>query len=179
MNKAFELLKKFFIRENHSKLRKKDIAAIVIIIILFFVAPPMAVKQHQALMPGKHLGKLPSGSVPWETLGKVKVNYITDENKIFSVRGEPEALALSGKAAQVTGFMTPLEAGTELKKFILSKTPPTCFFCLPAGPDSMVYVESKSGVNYSQEAVTMRGVIFFDKEMTDGIIYRLKEAELL
>ncbi|MBI5815343.1 MAG: DUF3299 domain-containing protein [Nitrospinae bacterium] len=165
-------------KEGAGKPLKRDIASLILLAVLFFIVPWVTVKEHAALMPGRHLGNLAAGSVPWETLAKVKINYVTEQNRIFSVEADKSVLALNGALVKVTGFITPMEPGTRIKRLIVSKYAPSCFFCPPSGPDAMVFVEPVEAMAYTQDPVTVKGTLVFDREMTDGIIYRLRGATL-
>ncbi|MBI4665215.1 MAG: DUF3299 domain-containing protein [Nitrospinae bacterium] len=166
-------LKRLFLKDGGPPLSGRSLLAIGGIVALLLSISPEIVKQHQAVTGVRHLEETP-GSVPWTTLEKVDINYITDKNRLFSVEAQPEVLTLNGKSARVTGFITPLEPGTQLRKFILARTPPTCFFCVPGTPANMVYVETANPVAYKQEPVTVEGIFSFDSDMTDGILYRLR-----
>ena len=65
--------------------------------------------------------------------------------------------ALDGKEVKLRGYITPLQMGSDQKHFLLSTKPPSCAFCIPAGPDEMVEVFSRTPVKYSLEPVTVAG----------------------
>jgi uncharacterized protein len=84
--------------------------------------------------------------------------------------------ALDGKSIKLRGYITPLQFGTDQKHFILSPKPPSCAFCVPAGPDEMVEVYSKTPVKYSLDPVTISGVFAVLPNDPGGLMYRMADA---
>jgi hypothetical protein len=85
--------------------------------------------------------------------------------------------ALDGKAVQLRGYVTPLQLGTSQKHFLLSTKPPSCAFCVPAGPDEMVEVFCRTPVKYSLEPVTVAGKFALLNNDPGGMFYRVADAE--
>ena len=55
------------------------------------------------------------------------------------------------------GFIYPLEGGLEHEHFLLTAWPPSCPFCLPAGPSQMVEVFCKEPIEFSDGAIMLAG----------------------
>jgi uncharacterized protein len=113
------------------------------------------------------------GVVSWQTLSqvmtvKVKGRYVQQ----FSAG----VTKLDRKEVRLQGFMIPLDVGERQKRFILTAVPPSCAFCMPAGPDAMVMVQPKSPVKYGSEPVVMSGKLVVLKEDPEGLYYRLDNA---
>lgn len=130
------------------------------------VAPPNAPPVMQALPDVK-------GVVSWDTLAKVK--QIKTKNRILPEFSK-EITALNDKEVKVQGFMMPLEPGEKQKHFLISLNPQTCSFCLPAGPEGVVEVQSKTPVKYTFEPVILTGKMSVLKDDPMGLYYRLTDA---
>jgi hypothetical protein len=73
--------------------------------------------------------------------------------------------------------MIPLDIGDKQKRFLISAVPPSCQFCLPAGPDSLVEVEAKTPVNYTFDPIVIGGKFAVLKDDPSGVLYRMTEAD--
>jgi uncharacterized protein len=113
------------------------------------------------------------GVVPWYTLTKVR--FVKNDGKSTLSFGAGIA-ELDGRPVKLRGYITPLQMGTDQKHFILSPKPPSCAFCVPAGPDEMVEVFSNTPVKYSTEPVTISGTFAVLRNDPGGLFYRLAEA---
>lgn len=85
---------------------------------------------------------------------------------------------LHGTEVKLAGFMFPLDpSGDKQKRFILSRTPPSCAFCLPGGPESMVMVEAVKAVRYTLEPVVVTGHFVTLLDDKDGMFYKITKAK--
>jgi hypothetical protein len=117
------------------------------------------------------LTELP-GVISWQTLVKVTlINNIPHFDQVIE--------ALNGQQVKVQGFIVPLEQTEKQEHFLLSINPPTCFFCLPAGPEGLVEVFTKPGIEFSYEPVVMAGTFKVLKQDEMGIYYRMLNAQLM
>lgn len=114
------------------------------------------------------------GVVSWNTLAKVK--QVKAKDRILPEFNK-EITALNNQEVKIQGFMMPLEPGERQKHFLLSVTPQSCSFCLPAGPEGVVEVKSKTPVKYTIEPVIVSGKMSILKEDPMGLYYRLTEAK--
>jgi hypothetical protein len=114
------------------------------------------------------------GVVSWNTLAKVK--QVKTKDRILP-EFTKEVSALNDKEVKLQGFMMPLEPGEKQKHFLLSVNPQSCAFCLPAGPEGVVEVKSKTPVKYSFEPVILSGKMSVLKDDPMGLYYRLVDAE--
>jgi uncharacterized protein len=113
------------------------------------------------------------GVVPWYTLSKV--SFVLRDGKATLQFGEG-VQALDGKEVQLRGYVTPLQLGTGQKHFLLSTKPPSCAFCIPAGPDETVEVFCKTPVKFSAEPVTVAGTFAVLANDPGGLFYRMADA---
>jgi hypothetical protein len=146
---------------------------------------PMALAVNPNLAPGG----LPSaaqysaqvmpelqGVVPWKTLAEVQP--LQRDGKTTPQFGK-SVLALDNKVIQVQGFMMPLDTGNQQRHFLVSAVPPSCPFCMPAGPDAVVEVHAKKAVAFSFRPVVVSGRFGLVKDDSAGMLYRMTEAELV
>jgi uncharacterized protein len=155
----------------------------------FFLAPLMALAATQVPpaqgAPGhvppagapaapvlQQLPEIP-GVVSWNMLAKVK--QIKSKDRILP-EFTKEVAALNDKEVKLQGFMMPLEPGEKQKHFLISVNPQTCAFCLPAGPEGVVEVRSKTPVKYTFEPIIISGKLSVMKDDPMGMYYRLTDA---
>ncbi|HSO08323.1 MAG TPA: DUF3299 domain-containing protein [Pelomicrobium sp.] len=144
------------------------------------LSPPIEVPKGDIMAPPlpppaanpKPLPEL-EGVVSWRTLKQVEMVKLKDK---FVPQFSDAVVALDKKEVTLRGFMMPLSAGEQQSHFILAALPPTCAFCLPGGPDSIVEVKSKTPVKYTFEPVTVTGRFALIKDDPMGLMYRLTEA---
>lgn len=113
------------------------------------------------------------GVVSWNTLAKVK--QIKTKDRILPEFSK-EISALDNTEVKVQGFMMPLEPGEKQKHFLISLTPQSCSFCLPAGPEGVVEVKTKTPVKYTFDPVIVSGKMTVLKDDPMGLYYRLTDA---
>lgn len=117
------------------------------------------------------------GFLSWSTLAKVQVK----EGRMGLI--EPifseEVKALNKKTVKVQGFMMPLETTSQQKHFLLSTNPPSCFYCLPAGPEAVVEVLSKQAVAFDFEPLSVQGELQLLHQDSMGLFYRISNAEII
>jgi hypothetical protein len=123
--------------------------------------------DHSAMLEGP-------GLVSWRSL--VKVDYTHAKDRI-ALRFDDRIKALDGKEVNLRGFITPLASTGDQQHFILSSKPPTCPYCLPAGPDEMVEVFSRTPVRYSFDPITVSGRFELLSDDASGLYYRMTDAQ--
>ncbi len=122
-----------------------------------------------------HLALLDApGVVSWYILAKV--NYVRFNDKTV-LQFDDGIRALSEKAMKLRGFVIPLASARDQRHFILSSKPPTCPYCLPAGPDEMVEIFCKQPVKYSSDPITVFGRFEILHDDASGFYYRMVDAE--
>lgn len=89
----------------------------------------------------------------------------------------PEAVrALEGQTVTLAGFMLPLEPSPAQKHFLLSASPPNCFFHVPGGPSTVVEVFADTPVPGSFDPMRVQGRLELVSASEMGILYRLQAA---
>ena len=113
------------------------------------------------------------GVVSWQLLASVQTRLQNNR----SVPSYPAAvLALNERMVRVQGFMLPLEPGDKQRHFLISSVPTTCSFCVPAGPEGLIEVRSKTPVKYTLEPVLLEGKLAVLNNDPYGLFYRVMDA---
>jgi hypothetical protein len=99
-----------------------------------------------------------------------------ERNRVVPVFA-PTVAALNNKVVRLEGFMMPLEPGEKQRHFLLSSVPTTCAFCVPAGPEGLVEVRSRTAVKYGLEPVLMEGKLAVLSNDPYGLYYRVIDAQ--
>lgn len=84
---------------------------------------------------------------------------------------------LSGTVIKAQGFMYPLDQAEKQAHFLLSVFPPSCPFCLPAGPEGLIEVFAEKPILFSYDTVHIEGKIEFPEKDPMGLMYRMREAK--
>ena len=114
------------------------------------------------------------GVVPWSTLSNITTR--SEKNRIVPIFPQP-VQAMHNTTVKVQGFMMPLEPGEKQKHFLLSAVPTTCQFCVPAGPEGLVEVRSRTPVKYTLEPVVVEGKLAVLSNDPYGLYYRIADAQ--
>lgn len=112
--------------------------------------------------------------VPWSVLSSVTTR--PGKGRIVPTFPDP-VRELDQKVVKVQGFMMPLEPGEKQRHFLLSSVPTTCAFCVPAGPEGLVEVRSKTPVRYTLEPVVVEGRLAVLSDDPYGMFYRVTDAQ--
>jgi hypothetical protein len=113
------------------------------------------------------------GAVSWYALAKVNYTRVNDR---IAIQFDDGISALDGKIVKLRGYVTPLDSTRDQRHFILSSKPPTCPYCLPAGPEEMVEVFGGRPVRYSFEPITVFGRFGIRHAEDGGFFYRMVDA---
>lgn len=119
----------------------------------------------------------------WKTLAKITFKKEYDELMGFKVDipvfGK-EIQALEGKEITIKGYIIPVEGYKSHKEFIFSAFPYNmCFFCGGAGPETVMEVFSKEPVEYTAEAVTIKGKLELNADDINRLMYSLFDVTLV
>ncbi len=116
------------------------------------------------------------GVVPWSLLSGID----TEEGQHGMLRPvfNDKVRDLDGREVKVQGFMLPLENEDRHSHFIITRSPPSCFFCLPGGPESVVEVKTDQKLEFSFDPVVIKGRLALMEDSDMGLFYRLDNASL-
>jgi hypothetical protein len=109
--------------------------------------------------------------IPTEVTGPLRATFTTSYGDVIE--------ALDGQEVKLMGFLFPLEGGIEHARFLLTAWPPSCPFCLPAGPSQMVEVFCAEPIAYSEGAIVIAGRFELLHDDPSGLYYRLHDARLV
>ncbi|MGF1532155.1 MAG: hypothetical protein ACFCUI_00500 [Bernardetiaceae bacterium] len=118
----------------------------------------------------------------WRELSKVtyekRYNPEIEENINYPVFGD-NIKALDGKMVTVSGYVIPLEIGSDY--FVLSAFPfASCFFCGAAGPETVMEVYSAKPFRVTSDArITVRGRLSLNQEDINHLMFMLHDAVLI
>lgn len=112
--------------------------------------------------------------VSWRVLAQVELVKVKDR---FMPQYSANVAALDRKDVRMQGFMLPLDQAERQSHFVLSANPPTCSFCMPGGPESLVEVKMKKPLKYTMEPVVLAGRLSVLKDDPRGVFYVLSNAE--
>lgn len=153
--------------------------------LLARAADPASLPAGPAPKPGAAYGvTVPSGKPLAERAGYVSWNLLAQieavpQGNTFVPRFDKAIRQLDGKIVRLQGFMLPLGMGEKQQHFVLTATPPTCAFCLPGGPDSVIEVKASTPIKFGYEAIALSGRLELLKNDPMGLYYRLGEARLI
>ncbi|HTS52158.1 MAG TPA: DUF3299 domain-containing protein [Burkholderiales bacterium] len=117
----------------------------------------------------------PKGLLSWKTLAQVE--EVKQNNRIVP-KFSAQITALDSKEVKLQGFMMPLEPGMKQKRFLLSANVPSCPFCMPGGPDSLIEVLCKKPIAFNMEPIIISGRLTVLRDDPTGLWYRLTDAVL-
>lgn len=131
-------------------------------------------------LPGAPLVSPPlpqvAGAVPWDLLAQVKTVRVKDR---FLPEFPPTVGRLDGQEVRLVGFMLPLQPGERQSHFLLTVTSQTCAFCVPAGPEGIVEVRTRTPVRVTFDPILIAGRFEVLRDDPLGVYYRLTRGEPL
>jgi hypothetical protein len=134
-------------------------------------------------IPSVHnsLYRVPDGVVSWDVLDELEVRteVLGPLRAVFHTEYSAGIKALDGKEVKLMGFLFPLEGKLEHERFLLTAWPPSCPFCLPAGPTQMVEVFCAEPITFTDGAILVGGRFELLRDDPSGLYYRLHEATLV
>jgi hypothetical protein len=130
-------------------------------------ALPSATDYSTAVLPAR------SDVVSWKTLSQVEPQK--ENNKIVPLFAK-EILVLDKKDVKIQGFMVPIEPEAKHKHFVLSAVPPSCPFCMPAGPEAMVEIRLKDGIDFDLNPIVVSGRFSVRNDDPRGVFYTLTDG---
>lgn len=135
-----------------------------------------ASSPHGSSLPPRNtqLADIPD-VLPWRTLADgVRLH---ERNGVYELIINNNVKTLNGRQVKLQGFMLPLEQAEKQQHFLLTAAPPTCFFCLPGGAESIVEVKCERPVAFSLEPIVMSGTLEVLKNDELGLVYRMTKAK--
>lgn len=125
------------------------------------------------------------GSPIWQTLGTVDKESTYDESigmTVDKITVGFLAKSYQGKEITIDGYIIPLTGKISQSHFMLSLYPANmCFFCGAAGPETamQVFMANDKKVKYSDNKISVKGVLRINEQNSNGLLYTLEEAVVL
>ena len=119
----------------------------------------------------------PDDSVSWQQLSDAEI--LEGRTARLKMRYGSGIKALDGQDITITGYMFPLEGAENQSRFLLSAYPPSCPYCLPAGPAELIEVTDSGGIPFTYDPVTLHGTFHLirkPEDLMDGMFYRMSDA---
>jgi hypothetical protein len=116
------------------------------------------------------------GVLDWRTLLEAEVSWT--ERELVAVLPD-EVRAKNGQTVRLVGFVMPIEATLEQKHFLLTSSPPGCFFHVPGGAAGAVEVFASKSLDLGFDPVVFEGRFEALEASETGVIYRLHDARVL
>ncbi|MEM8526763.1 MAG: hypothetical protein AAGG68_19135 [Bacteroidota bacterium] len=119
----------------------------------------------------------------WKTLAKITFKKQYDEMLGFKVDVpvfSDIVKKYEGKKIEIKGYIVPVEGYKGHKEFVFSAFPYNmCFFCGGAGPETVMEVYAKDEVEYTAEAIIIKGKLELNDSDINRLMYALKDAEFV
>lgn len=109
----------------------------------------------------------------WSELMQATLDY-QEEQLVASFPAS--LIQQAGEQVDIVGYMLPLDADTKQKHFLLTSSPPSCFYHIPGGPAGVVEVFSDIGIEASWTPITITGELVLVETSKTGVIYQLEGA---
>jgi hypothetical protein len=116
------------------------------------------------------------GGIPWEELLRARIRF---EDTLLMAEFPAAVSERAGQTVKLSGFMMPLEPELRQRRFLLTSTPPSCFFHVPGGPAGAVEVLAEEGIELSWDPVVLEGRFEPQRASDVGVVYRLHDARLV
>lgn len=140
----------------------------------------LTISSLQAQVPGEEPMQKTN---TWKTLGKITFKKQYDEMLGFKVDVPVFSQAvkdLEGKEVTIRGYIIPVEGYKSHNEFIFSAYPYNmCFFCGGAGPETVMEVVAKDPIEYTAEAITIRGKLATNEDDINRLLYALTDVVLV
>lgn len=139
------------------------------------VPPDASFSDYDHLVPDT-----PENGVSWDLLGATgeKVEIVDGFSHLRPVFSE-EVRELDGKRIRMKGFMYPMQQSGNQDVFLFTALPPSCPYCLPAGPGYIIEAEATKPVRFTWDAILVEGRLELMDDHEYGLFFRLSEVERL
>jgi uncharacterized protein len=149
--------------------------------MLALVMPVSGQAIRQQPMPPDHVWQTaptPPGATSWELLSTTRERETQIDGVWYILpQWSTQVKALRNKTVRVNGYMMPLENGEKQRHFVLMAYPPSCPYCMTAGPTKLIEVKATSAVKFTYDPVLLEGKLVLLDRDESGLFYRLDGAK--
>lgn len=118
----------------------------------------------------------------WTTLALMKFERHKGNGSGKGSQIIPLIEALDGTEVTVKGYVVPLSGKKAQSHFMFSAYPySSCYFCGGAGPETIMeaFADGDSKIEYSENAITLKGIFKFTSKDPNDIMFTLEHAVLV
>ena len=119
----------------------------------------------------------------WYKLSKITFKKVFDDFMGFKVDVPVFSESIKkwdGKEIEIRGYIVPSQGYEGQTEFFLSAYPYNmCFFCGGAGPETIMEVYTKEEIDYTAEAVIVKGILRLNDSDINRLIYAIEDVELV
>ena len=151
----------------------------ILLALVLLILGSVSVNAQTDAEEERHL----SAARMWHTLSKITFKKVYDEFQGFKVDVPVFSEGVrkyDGKEIVIRGYIVPSQGYEGQTEFFLSAYPYNmCFFCGGAGPETIMEVYTKEEIDYTAEAVIVKGVLRLNDSDINRLIYALEDVELV
>lgn len=97
-------------------------------------------------------------SINWDAIGSVTYE-LTEKNELLPIYTEL-ITRYENKSFELLGYLIPIKSKLKHERFLLASLPISqCFFCGKNGVPSMILVEMKSPISFSDKPIRLKGIL--------------------
>ena len=115
------------------------------------------------------------GGLNWSDLMQTRLSWADDQ---VQVNFSDAVKNRNGDLVTVSGFMMPMDSSLKQTHFLLTSSPPHCFFDIPGGPAGVIEVYTDEGIEASWDPIVLEGEFELISAPQTGVIYQLKHAKI-
>jgi hypothetical protein len=119
----------------------------------------------------------------WNTLAQVTIRQEKHKTGGYMVdvpSFSTALLLLNGKPITLKGYMIPLQELRQQYQFVFSRYPfALCYFCGAAGIETVVEVRSRQAIKFTEDNITLKGILKLNPQDTAHLLYILEDAEII
>ncbi len=117
----------------------------------------------------------------WKTLADIRIEKKMDKSGKYEIDFPifgSTVKALTNKEIVLKGYIIPLEELQGQNYFVFSALPYSmCFFCGNAGPETVIEVNTKTAIPFTDRQISIKGKLQLNENNPDHLLYILNEAE--
>lgn len=116
-------------------------------------------------------------SINWDAIGSVTYE-LTEKNELLPIYTEL-IQRFENKSFDLLGYLIPIKSKVKHERFLLASLPISqCFFCGKNGVPSMILVEMKTPISFSDKPIRLKGILKLARGSNQTPI-TLADAELI